>query len=51
MSRQHKIWVDVTGGSGKGFGCGDDDITLQVYVGTSAIHSKLLSTIKMKKSE
>lgn len=51
MGRSHKIWVDVTGGSGKSFGCGDDDITMDIYVGASATNSQHFSTIKLRQSE
>ncbi len=51
MSRSHKIWVDVTGGSGKSFGCGSDDIRMDIYVGTSASNSNLLASIKLEQSE
>lgn len=51
MSRQHKIWVDVRGGSGKSFGCGPDDIRMDIYVGTSSSNSSKLSTIRIRQSE
>lgn len=51
MSRQHKIWVDVSGGSGKSFGCGQDDIRMTVYVGTSASNSKELANLKLEQYE
>jgi hypothetical protein len=50
--RQHKIWVDVTGGSGKSFGCGSDNsIKMNICVGNSASNSRNISTIKIERWE
>lgn len=50
--RSHKIWVEATGGSSRGFGCGnDDDIRMDIYVGSSATHSEKLSMITIRKRE
>jgi hypothetical protein len=51
MGRSHKVWVDVTGGSGKSFGCGKDDIQMKICVGTSGSTSKRFSTIKICQHE
>lgn len=49
MSRSHKIWIEVTGGTGKSFGIGQDDrVKLDVYVGTSATNSEQLTRIKFE---
>lgn len=48
MGRSHKIWVDARGGSAKGFGCGQDDINMTVYVGSSASNSNELAEIKIE---
>lgn len=47
MSRSHKIWVEATGGTAKSFGCGKDDIRMDIYVGTSASTSKHLSNVRL----
>lgn len=48
MGRSHKVWINAKGGSSKAFGIGQDSsITLPVLIGSSATHSKLLSTIKI----
>lgn len=46
--RQHKIWIDATGGSAKPFGVGNDrEIKLKICVGNSVNNSQLLSTVKI----
>jgi hypothetical protein len=50
MTRQHKIWIDVSGGSGKSFGCGSDEsITLTVCVGNSSSNSRKLTKIEISR--
>ena len=48
MGRSHKLWIDATGGSARGFGIGNDDkIVLKVRIGSSATNSSRLSTIRI----
>ena len=48
MSRQHKIWIDTRGGSGKPFGVGqDDEIVLPISIGVSSGNSKHFSTVRI----
>lgn len=48
MSRSHKIWINTNSGSGKPFGCGQDDkIVLPISIGVSASNTKHLSTVRI----
>lgn len=51
MGRSHKIWVDAKGGSAKGFGCGNDDIRMDVNIGSSASNSRHFANIKIEQWE
>lgn len=47
-SRSHKIWIDTNSGSGKPFGCGqDDEIVLPISIGVSASNTRHLSTVRI----
>jgi len=49
-TRSSQIFVNVNGGTGKGFGCQQDNrIKLTINVGSSAAYSKVLSNISIER--